>query len=426
MIADFNIQTLGTVFFAMAVLHTFIVGQFRKIAHLYPERSFKHALFHWLGEVEVVFGLWAVVFSLAVAALKSPGDVIEYLESISFTEPIFVFCIMIVSATKPILWAARNLVATVGRIVSTVFRIPSVLADVCVLFILGPLFGSFITESGAITVTALLLSKMISKNNLRLNYALLAVLFVNVSVGGALTPYAAPPILMVAKKWSWGFSEIFTLFGIHAIVVVLINTFGLIWFFRSCIRENLVPLKDIQGNRESMPLALVGVHYACLILMVLSAHHPTLCVVVLLFFLGIAAATPDFQSAFKYRESLLVAFFLAGLMYFGPFQAWWLQDVLAVVKDHSLLLMATALTAITDNAALTFLGSQVEGLSESSKYFLVSGAIAGGGLTIIANAPNPAGFAILQKYFPDGLSAFKLFRAAILPTTIAVLVFSII
>jgi hypothetical protein len=60
---------------------------------------------------------------------------------------------------------------------------------------------------------------------------------------------------------------------------------------------------------------------------------------------------------------------------------------------------ATALTAITDNAALTYLGSLVEGVSDQLKYALVAGAVSGGGLTVIANAPNPAGagFSSRQK-----------------------------
>ena len=42
----------------------------------------------------------------------------------------------------------------------------------------------------------------------------------------------------------------------------------------------------------------------------------------------------------------------------------------------------------------------------------------GGGLTVIANAPNPAGQAILGKYFKEGISALQLFLWAALPTFI--------
>lgn len=399
MIANLEAHALGTACFALAVLHTFSVGWIRKWSHHFPEDSFSRGLLHWLGEVEVVFGFWAAIFSVIIGVRYSFSDVIEYLEGVQFTEPIFVFCIMVVSATKPVLWLARTGISSLSHFLSRILRLSAVHTDLATLMIVGPLFGSLITESGAITVTALLLMQIIRKNDIKLNYSLLAVLFVNISVGGALTPFAAPPILMVVGKWNWGFSEVFSQFGVPALLVVFINAIGLVFLCRTKVSENLVSFKDIQGQSERIPYGVVLIHYVFLILIVMAAHHPKMAVTLLLFFLGVAVATSKYQSGFKFKESLLVAFFLGGLIFFGPFQTWWLSPVLEVVKDRSLFFLATALTAVTDNAALTYLGSQVPGLSESSKYFLVAGALSGGGLTIIANAPNPAGFSILQKTF---------------------------
>jgi Na+/H+ antiporter NhaD/arsenite permease-like protein len=87
---------------------------------------------------------------------------------------------------------------------------------------------------------------------------------------------------------------------------------------------------------------------------------------------------------------------------------------------------ATALTAITDNAALTYLGSLVEGISDELKYALVAGAVTGGGLTVIANAPNPAGAGILQSakaFGGTGISPLGLFLGAVPPTLVAVAFF---
>ena len=85
---------------------------------------------------------------------------------------------------------------------------------------------------------------------------------------------------------------------------------------------------------------------------------------------------------------------------------------------------ATALTAVTDNAALTYLGSLVQGLSDEFKYALVAGAVTGAGLTIIANAPNPAGDSILRKYLDnEAVSPLWLLAAAIGPTLVAALAF---
>jgi Na+/H+ antiporter NhaD/arsenite permease-like protein len=83
-----------------------------------------------------------------------------------------------------------------------------------------------------------------------------------------------------------------------------------------------------------------------------------------------------------------------------------------------------ALTAITDNAALTYLGSLVSGTSPEFKLALVGGAVAGGGLTVIANAPNPAGIAILRAHFPNtAVSAGYLLLAALPPTLVTILVY---
>ena len=123
--------------------------------------------------------------------------------------------------------------------------------------------------------------------------------------------------------------------------------------------------------------------------------------------------------------ALLVGFFLAGLVTLGNMQAWWLQEILTKLGDLTLFIGATGLTAITDNAALTYLGSLVE-LSDSQKYNLVAGAVAGGALTVIANAPNPAGYGILKGSFSGGINPLKLLMGAAIPTIVAMICFQIL
>jgi predicted cation transporter len=123
----------------------------------------------------------------------------------------------------------------------------------------------------------------------------------------------------------------------------------------------------------------------------------------------------------------LVAFFLGGLVVLGGMQQWWLQPVLTGMSDTAVFYGATALTAVTDNAALTYLGSLVEGLSPEFKQALVAGAVTGGGLTIIANAPNPAGVSILRDRFNEqAINPLGLFLAALPPTLIAMLAFRVL
>ncbi len=176
-----------------------------------------------------------------------------------------------------------------------------------------------------------------------------------------------------------------------------------------------------------MPFALTVTHLVFLVGVVVFAHHPAIFMGLLLFFLGIAHAYERHQDRLILREGLLVAFFLAGLVVLGGQQQWWLQPLLMQMSPDAVYFGATALTAFTDNAALTYLGSLVEGLSDEFKYALVAGAVTGGGLTVIANAPNPAGFSILRGNFSDGaINPLGLLVAAIPPTLVAMLAFRVL
>jgi hypothetical protein len=169
---------------------------------------------------------------------------------------------------------------------------------------------------------------------------------------------------------------------------------------------------------------VVAVHFAFLAAVVVLAHHPVAFLALFLMFLGFAQAYERHQSPLILREALLVAFFLAGLVVLGGMQQWWLQPLVAQMSPRALFFGATALTAITDNAALTYLGSLIEGISEEAKYALVAGAVAGGGLTVIANAPNPAGVALLKNGFNDeSIGAAGLLAGAIVPTLVAMAAF---
>jgi hypothetical protein len=176
-----------------------------------------------------------------------------------------------------------------------------------------------------------------------------------------------------------------------------------------------------------IPLLVRIIHLLLLAGIVYFARHPAIFIPLLLFFLGVATAYPKFQNKLlMLRESMLVAFFLGGLVVLGGMQTWCLQEVLSGMSPNLLFWGATALTAITDNAALTYLGSLVEGTDAAFRYSLVAGAVTGGGLTVIANAPNPAGVALLKSCFEDAsVNPLKLFLAALGPTLVAALIFFI-
>jgi hypothetical protein len=334
----------------------------------------------------------------------------------------FVFVIMVIAASRPILDLANLAIFGLARFVPA----PRRLAFHFVVLSFTPLLGSFITEPAAMTLAALLLREHVFSKDVstRLKYVTLGALFVNISIGGTLTPYAAPPVLMVAGTWGWDTWFMFGTFGWKAALAVLANAALATWLFRTELKR--LPLGAATAKLET-PILLIVVHLAFLVLVVVFAHHPTVFFGLFLFFLGVTYAYQRYQSPLILREGLLVAFFLAGLVTLGTQQRWWLQDVLADMDSTVLFFGTAALTAVFDNAALTYLGSLVEGVDEAFKYALVAGAVAGGGLTVIANAPNPAGFAILRREFEDGaISPLGLFVAALPPTFVAVLAFQLL
>lgn len=414
-----TIQLIGAGLFAVALIHTFSTKYFERLAHSRPAHA---GLWHFLGEVEVVFGFWAMVMMFAMFAVDGKQQAVEYLDTRNFTEPLFVFAIMVAAASKPILQLAGTLV----RLLVRLLPLPKGLAFTLVVLSVVPLLGSFITEPAAMTLAALLMRDGLYAHRIstRLKYAALGVLFVNVSIGGTLTPYAAPPVLMVATAWGWDLGFMLQHFGWKAALAVGINAAGLVLLFNRELRG----LPGLPASKDAQPPLLVTlIHLTFLAGIVVFAHHPAVFLSMFMFFLGFTTAYERYQSPLILREGLLVAFFLAGLVVLGGQQQWWLEPVLLSMSSDAVFFGATALTAITDNAALTYLGSLVPGLSDDFKYALVAGAVTGGGLTIIANAPNPAGASILKGAFSDqSIAAGGLLLAALAPTLVALLAFKLL
>ena len=419
-------QYVAAALFAIAVLHTFSVSVFAKLGHRYPAH---HGVFHLLGEVEAVFGLWSMILFAWLIVAEGFGKAVDYADTRNYTEPLFVFVIMVVAASKPIMVTAKNLVEVISR------RLPLDLftARYFVLMTFVPLLGSFITEPAAMTLAALMLLRYFGKNTSNtFKYATVGALFVNVSIGGTLTHFAAPPVLMVAAKWDWNTAYMFSHFGWKAAIAVFINGLIVTVLFRHQLKAASAEVDHAaeaaaKANEIKIPGVMVLLHLLMIAGVVLFAHHSPVFLGIFLLFLGVAVAYPQYQERLIIREGLMVGFFLAGLVVLGGMQSWWLQPLLSNMSPTSVYYGATALTAITDNAALTYLGSLVEGLSEEFKYMLVAGAVTGGGLTIIANAPNPAGAAVLKGRFEgNNLSPGPLLLAALGPTIVTILCFQLL
>jgi len=540
---------VATLIFFCAIIHTFLTSKFTAISHKWEHghdkkkrqgqadrHSVHHGaeLFHFLGEVEAVFGIWVIALTIAIVAFYDWNTMVNYVSyRVNFTEAMFVVVIMTLAATRPILklseaimWKIANLLG--GTLTAWWFTILTI----------GPLLGSLITEPAAMTISALLLAHKLYdlEPSEKFKYATIGLLFVNISVGGTLTHFAAPPVLMVAAPWNWGIDHMIVHFGWKALLGIMVSNGIYYAFFRrelahlqktyvlrsikdeirekylnrreldtefeniaaavdkevgfrqifeqqiekimpqikkrlgeqlsrkylpSIVREgvdqNLVQdafdkrFEEVKLSkmRESLPGLLPEherpefqdpdwderddpvpawvtiVHLGFMAWTIINAHHPEMFIPGMLFFLGFAQVSHPYQNRIDLKPALLVGFFLGGLVIHGGVQGWWIAPVLGNLTDIPLMLVATVLTAFNDNAAITYLSTLVPGFTDSLKYAVVAGAVAGGGLTVIANAPNPAGQSILKKYFENGVSPAGLLKAAILPTVIVWLCYAI-
>ena len=408
-------HAIAAILFVLALIHTFAAKSFERLAERHPRHA---GLFHFLGEIEVVFGFWALILIVVMALVEGSSRAIEYAESRQYAEPLFVFVIMVVAASKPILETVKKLVATLAGLAP----VRTIVARVWLCLAVVPLIGSLITEPAAMTLAALMLAPLVFRQGIPewLKYGALGVLFVNISIGGTLTSFAAPPVLMVASSWQWDSAFMAAQFGWKACIAVFINATAITFLLRSHLPYQALH----QADGVKVPLLVSAIHLLFLVGVVVFAHHPVIFIGLFLFFLGFTQAYARYQNPLILKEGLLVGFFLAGLVVLGGMQQWWLQPIVSALEPTALFFGVLGLTAITDNAALTYLGSLIEGMSDHAKYMLVAGAVAGGGLTVIANAPNPAGVSLLRHGFNDeSIGAVGLLLGALLPTAVAAALF---
>jgi hypothetical protein len=529
---------VATIIFFCAIGHTFLTSKFLAIAHkwetayqeqidqeLVPKYSVHIGanLFHFFGEVEVVFGLWVIILIQAIIFFYDRATMINYISyNVNFTEALFVVTVMILAASRPILKLTEAIMHFIAGLLGG-----SLTAWWLTILTVGPIMGSFITEPAAMTISALLLASKLydlhpSEN---FKYATIGLLFVNISVGGTLTHFAAPPVLMVAGPWDWGLLHMMTNFGWKAVLGIIISNGLYFLVFRDILKdleaehkirslknkiqrtfmrrtdmmvefEKIIPLLSREMNvketfslqaeklmaeikdhlekkylpeilekgtdpdlvREAfdqrfaevkllkkqellpgllppeerapfidpnwdnrdddVPAWVTGIHVIFMSWVIWNAHHPELFIPGLLFFLGFTVVTSPYQNRIDLIPPMLVGFFLGALVVHGGVQGWWIAPVLGSLREIPLMVSATILTAFNDNAAITFLSTLVPGFTDELKFAVVSGAVAGGGLTVIANAPNPAGQSILKNYFENGVSALGLLKASLAPTII--------
>ncbi|MEY4700094.1 MAG: hypothetical protein RL326_281 [Pseudomonadota bacterium] len=439
------LNLFATAIFFLAIMHTFLAPMLLRMARTIEESrhlrwlenrdpashkeepaSFMAVSLHYLGEIEAVFGIWAIPLMLTVAAMKSPAEATYFLEkTVHFNEAVFVVVVMAIASTQPVLYLAERVLSLVAAALGG-----SPAAWWFTLVSIGPVLGSLITEPAAMTICAILLAQHFFRYrpSAKLSYATCALLFSNVSMGGVLTHFAAPPVIMVSSVWGWDTRFMFLTFGWRALCAVIVSAFLYFIMFRKEFRllaqqsEAIDQRVGHTHERPVSPFVILG-NMAFLAWTVAHAESSRLVIMGFLFFLAFVDATRHFQRSVSLRAPLLVGFFLAGLVIHGEFQAWWIEPLLTRLDQVTLFVSSIALSAFNDNASITYLASLVPHFSDELKYMVVAGALAGGGLTIIANAPNPAGNALLSRFFDGGVSPVKLLVAAVVPLVVNILFF---
>lgn len=422
------IEIIATVCFFFAVVHIFSVSGFEALANKYLHDDPRHDFFHLLAEIETVFGIWAIIFAIIFYITEGFQPMYDYVSGRNYTEGLFVLVVMVIAATRPVLKAVTGVVMMLARLLS---KIPGVNGSVALYFVvvaLVPILGSFITEPAAITLAALILFKQLYSKEIskKLKYATIATLFVNVSIGGTLTNFAAPPVLMVAGTWEWSTSFMFTNLGWKAMIACVVSTLLMIAIFYKELAAIEMEEAKKEAEYEKIPLFVTLLHFVFLGMVVAVGHYPVLFLPIFIVFLGICTNVyRRYQDQIILPQALLVCLFLCGLVVLGGMQTWWLEPVLMGLSNTQVVFGAIGLGAFTDNAAITYLGSQVPNLSDEFKYALVYGAVAGGGMTVIANAPNPAAVNILKPSFENqSIKPVSLALWAVPATAIALVCFS--
>jgi hypothetical protein len=425
----FNV--ISTVIFALAIIHTLLTPTIHKKAQAiavlkqkdelnWKRHHFSSELLYFFGEVEVVFGLWLIPLFFCFAFFYGWVPLLEYLNNRNFIDPLYLMVIVAVIGTRPIMVFAEQVLEMIARIGND-----SAAAWWWTLLTITPLLGAFIKEPGAMALASFLLVKKFYafKPSSKLAHVTLALLFINVSIGGIVTYFSSRSFFIIAKNWDYDFFSTFLVFGWKSILAILLANSCCFLFFRKEFKNNLPPFIKNSEQTHGMPIWITLTHVVFLIAIALTSSYPVIFVGLFLIFLGFYQATLFYQEPIHMRRALLVGFFFASLIVHGQLQGWWVGPMLKSASYLGTFVFSGILSAFIDNATVAYVFVNLPFLDKLDHYLLTVGAMSSGGLTVIANAPNPIGVAILRDHFEGGLSFAKLFLAACVPTIIVMGVF---
>jgi len=435
---------------------------------------FGAGVLHFMGEVEAIFGIWAVVLGTAISIFYDWSTVIYYIgQKGNYTEPMFVVVIMTLASSRPILKLSELLMWKVAGLIGGMLA-----AWWLTILTIGPLMGSFITEPAAMTISAHLLARKFYalRPSEKFQFATIGLLFVNISVGGTLTHFAAPPVLMVAGPWDWSTGFMIGSFGWKAALGIGIANATYYYMFKSEMKELQKDYLIVRSKREIQRRYIIRKQLEAQLeeteklvdkdvgyIREFDERCKNIKTEIT------ERTLKEFPDGMVNRSDIIEALAqrfedvkihelkktLPGLLPEGhrrPYrdpdwdkrEDWvpkWIMGihvvfiVWTVINVHHPALFIggflfylgfTQVTAFNDNAAITYLSTLVPGFTDTLKYAVVAGAVTGGGLTVIANAPNPAGQSILKRYFRNGVAPIRLLQAAIIPSIIMGLCFMLL
>ena len=444
-IEPFN--ALATGIFLVAILHTFMAPRFARLAHRVQQGrderararspSLRAEALHFLGEVEVVFGLWAVVLLAAIAAYTGWETAKHYLnDTVNYTEPLFVVVIMALASTRPVVGFAERALRPrgrrrrrhAGRVVGDDpdHRSAARLVhhrtggdDDLRAAARAPVLRSA-TQSHAPQVRdarAAVRQRLDRRHADAFRRAAGADGGAPVGVGHAV--HAATLRLARGRSRSscrrWSYFVVFR----RELQALAARPAGR---RRGAARRGRGRARRCCRFRRGS----TAVHVAFMAWTVVNAHYPALFVGGFLFFLGFARATAPTRARRAARRRCSSASSSPAWSSMAGCRAGGLRRCSASLSELPLFVGATVLTAFNDNALITYLATLVPEPRHELKLAVVQGAVTGGGLTVIANAPNPAGQALLGAFLRRRDLSARAARRGLVPTLIAVVIFRVL
>lgn len=401
-----------------------------------PHTSTVARLVHVLAEGEGGPPIWTLILFVIGIILIGYENMKGYLESVNIAEPMFVGGMVLVASTKPVLDASERIIMFLAQ----KLPLPGLLGFFAVTLTLGPLLGSFITEPAAMVVVVSLVMRQVKGRHLtrRFLYLLLGVICTNVSVGGALTPIAAPAIVVIADSVGWDIAFTMQNFGPKAILTVLTTTTVVViipyWrtlagmdFHAGMNGNGDFHKHDLPENKAAWKKALaLSINVGIIGLMIVFSHTPVMMLLTLFLFYIFHDVFHAYHSPMKFMDGFRVAAFLYGILALGTLQRWWIEPLIHELDDGTLYFSIAGLTTIMDNALLTYLVSLVEGIEQSLLILIVWAALAAGGALLPANAPNPIAKVEMQTIFPNQEPSMVQWFINALPSTIIALVIGLL